>query len=150
MDKSAIAEVLRKCQAWPPRPGSEPIDPPVFTAGATDPHVGALAMPVFGADAKLIGVLALSGPVARLTPERVKSMGAILSKAAWKLTRALGGPDERTDGRLGCRGIANLTARLGTARMSSEGMMLSTAVNFRLFVNIRHSPCPPNLIVRAC
>ena len=32
--------------------------------------------------------------------------------------------------------------------MSSEGMMLSTAGNFRLFVNIRHSPCPPNLIVR--
>ena len=37
---------------------------------------------------------------AGLMPERVKSMGAILSKAAWKLTRAQGGPDERTDGRL--------------------------------------------------
>lgn len=100
MDKSAIAEVLRKCQAWPPRPGSEPIDLPAFTAGATDPHVGALAMPVFGADSKLIGALALSGPVARLTPERVQSMGTILSKAAWRLTRALGGPDERAGGRL--------------------------------------------------
>jgi DNA-binding IclR family transcriptional regulator len=80
--KSAIAEVLCKFQAWPPRPGSESIDPSVFTADATDADVGALAMPVFCPGSTLIGVLAMSGPVARLTPERVQSMGVILSKAA--------------------------------------------------------------------
>lgn len=97
MDKSAIAQILRHCREWPLKSGGAIDRLPIYTAGATDPHVAAIAMPVFGADAKLVGAIALSGPVPRLTPERAKQVGAILVKAAWGLTRALGGPAEDAD-----------------------------------------------------
>lgn len=100
MDKGAIAQVLRLNREWPPHPGSEAAKLPLYSAGVTDPHVAALAMPVFGADGKLMGALSLSGPVPRLTPERAKIVGAILAKAAWNLTRTLGGPPEVTAKRL--------------------------------------------------
>lgn len=90
MDKSAIAQVLRSFREWPPRLATDLPDLPLYTAGATDPYVAAVAMPVFGADSKLVGALALSGPISRLTPERVEAIAPILSKAAWSLSRALG------------------------------------------------------------
>ena len=92
MDKGAIAQVLRHFQEWPPGPAAQHLTLPLFTAGATDPFVGAVALPVFGADAKLVGALAVSGPVARLTPGRVEAIGASLRDAAWGLSRALGCP----------------------------------------------------------
>ena len=75
MDKSAIAQVLRHRQ-WPPSAAAQDPEPPLYTSGVTDPFVAALAMPVFGADTKLVGALALSGPVSRLTPDRVKTSAA--------------------------------------------------------------------------
>lgn len=100
MDKGAIAQVLRCCREWPLKTGTDIGKLPLYTAGVTDPHVAALAMPVFGADAKLVGALSLSGPIPRLTPERARVVGAALSKAAWRLTRALGGPAEHAVMRL--------------------------------------------------
>lgn len=72
------------------------------TAAALAPtaaFVAAVAMPVFGADSKLVGALALSGPVSRPTPERVKTIGSTLFKAAWALSRALGCPASEAEPR---------------------------------------------------
>ena len=98
MDQGAIAQVLRSFREWPLRTGTEVSMPPLYTAGVTDPHVAALAMPVFGADNKIVGALSLSGPVPRLNAQRSKAIGDVLATAAWGLTRALGGPGGQTTG----------------------------------------------------
>src|ERR687886_220301 len=71
LDNSAIAQVLR---AFSPRPlpaYAAALDLPIVTLGATDPHTGAIAMPVFGPGEALAGALALSAPVSRWKPEGV-------------------------------------------------------------------------------
>jgi DNA-binding IclR family transcriptional regulator len=91
LDNSAIAQVLR---AFSPRPLPAyvaALDLPIATMGATDPHTGAMAMPVFGPGEALAGALALSAPVSRWTPEAVAAARQILAEAAATLTRRLGG-----------------------------------------------------------
>ena len=88
MDKSAIAQVLRRYEAGPPGPDDEL---PLFTSGVTDPHAAALAMPVFGIGQALVGALSISGPVSRLTAERAEEIKGMLVEAAHKLTAACGG-----------------------------------------------------------
>ena len=90
MDKAAIAEVLRRYEHGLQ---SEEIDAdmPLFTSGASDPHTAALAMPVFGPGGVLIGALAISGPVSRLTEAFARSHAALLQRAGMALTRACGG-----------------------------------------------------------
>jgi DNA-binding IclR family transcriptional regulator len=89
MDSSAIAQVLtifddRKA------PGRDDVELPVYTSGVTDPHVAALAMPVFGTEKRLIGALALSGPVSRLTAEQAGALKPRLRDAAERLSAELG------------------------------------------------------------
>ena len=91
LDNSAIAQVLR---AFSPRPlpaYAASLDLPVVTMGATDPHTGAFAMPVFGPAEALAGALALSAPVSRWTPEAIAAARPVLAEAAAVLTRRLGG-----------------------------------------------------------
>lgn len=88
MDKSAIAQTLRRYQSGPPGPDDEL---PLFTSGVTDPHAAALAMPVFGIGDSLVGALAISGPVSRLTTARAEQIKGALSDAATRLTLACGG-----------------------------------------------------------
>ena len=88
MDKSAIAQTLRRYEAGPPEPDDEL---PLFTSGVTDPHAAALAMPVFGIGDSLVGALSISGPVSRLTTARAEQIKAALVEAASKLTLACGG-----------------------------------------------------------
>jgi DNA-binding IclR family transcriptional regulator len=88
MDKSAIAQTLRRYESGPPGPDD---DLPLFTSGVTDPHAAALAMPVFGIGEALVGALAISGPVSRLTAARAEQAKAPLVEAANKLTLACGG-----------------------------------------------------------
>jgi DNA-binding IclR family transcriptional regulator len=88
MDKSAIAQVLQRYEAGPE--GSDD-ELPLFTSGVTDPHAAALAMPVFGIGEALVGALAISGPVSRLTAGRADEVKAMLVEAAHKLTAACGG-----------------------------------------------------------
>lgn len=88
MDKSAIAQVLRRYEAGPP--GSDD-ELPLFTSGVTDPHAAALAMPVFGVGESLVGALTISGPVSRLTAARAAEVKRDLTDAAYKLTMACGG-----------------------------------------------------------
>jgi DNA-binding IclR family transcriptional regulator len=91
LDSSAIAQVLR---AFAPRPlpaYAASLDLPIVTMGATDPHTGAMAAPVFGPGADLAGALALSAPVIRWTAEAVAAAKPILVDAAATLTRRIGG-----------------------------------------------------------
>lgn len=92
LDGSAIAQVLR---AFAPRPlpaYAASLGLPVVTMGATDPHTGAMAAPVFGpgGDA-LAGALALSAPVSRWTEAAVAAARPVLVAAAAALTRRIGG-----------------------------------------------------------
>lgn len=88
MDKSAIAQVLRHFDRG--RATAE-IDTPIFTSGVTDPHSAAVATPVFGPGGALLGALALSGPVTRLTPARAEEIRPLLKTAGIDLTTACGG-----------------------------------------------------------
>src|SRR5690242_2371662 len=88
MDKSAIAQILRRYEAGPPGPDDEL---PLFTSGVTDPHAAALAMPVLGIGESLVGALTLSGPVSRLTAARAERVKGLLVRSAHKLTAACGG-----------------------------------------------------------
>ena len=86
LDNSAIAQVLR---AFAPRPllaYVAALDLPIVTMGATDPHTGAMAMPVFGPGDKLAGALALSAPVIQWTPEAQSAARSILVEVAAALT----------------------------------------------------------------
>ena len=107
MDKSAIAQVLRKYASTLPLPDD---DLPLFTSGITDPHSAALAMPVFGIGDTLIGALSISGPVSRLTPARADQLKELLVETAQKLTVACGGTPPWTAGKRGRKRSAGRSA----------------------------------------
>lgn len=88
MDKSAIAQVLRHFDVGRVAPK---IDVPIYTSGVTDPHAASLAMPVFGPGGGLLGALALSGPVTRLTADYAEKIRPELKAAGDELTKACGG-----------------------------------------------------------
>jgi DNA-binding IclR family transcriptional regulator len=91
LDNSAIAQVLRAFSLRPLPAYVAALDLPIVTMGATDPHTGAIAMPVFGPGDALAGALALSAPVSRWMPEAVAAARPVLAEAAVVLTRRLGG-----------------------------------------------------------
>lgn len=91
LDSSAIAQVLRIFAERPLPAYVASLDLPIVTMGATDPHTGAMAMPVFGAGERLAGALALSAPIIRWTAEAQAAARPILRAAAEGLTRRLGG-----------------------------------------------------------
>lgn len=68
--------------------------------GERDPDCAGLACPVFGPGGKCVGALSLSGPKPRFTSDNIKTMTALLLKAATRLTRALGGLTEPLDNAL--------------------------------------------------
>lgn len=90
MDNAAIAEVLRRYEAGAPEHELE-ADLPLYTAGVTDPHTASFAMPVFGPGGKLMGALAISGPITRLTAEFAAAKREKMRLAGLALTRACGG-----------------------------------------------------------
>ena len=96
MDRSAIAQVLRRYEAGPPGLDDEL---PLFTSGMTDPHAASLAMPIFGIGDSLVGALAISGPVSRLTAARAEQVKGMLVEAAHKLTAACGGTPRSARGK---------------------------------------------------
>jgi DNA-binding IclR family transcriptional regulator len=91
LDSSAIAQVLRIFAEHPLPAYAVSLDLPIVTMGATDPHTGAMAMPVFRAGGSLAGALALSAPIIRWTAEAQAAARPILRAAAEGLTRRLGG-----------------------------------------------------------
>jgi DNA-binding IclR family transcriptional regulator len=109
MDKSAIAQVLRRYEAGPPSPEDEL---PLFTSGITDPHAAALAMPVLGIGDSLVGALSISGPASRLTAARAEQCKAVLVETANRLTAACGGTPPSAAGK---RGRKRSTGRSASA-----------------------------------
>ncbi|MFL5154555.1 MAG: IclR family transcriptional regulator [Microvirga sp.] len=89
MDGSAIAQVLTTFSAQRKSKRQE-MSLPIYSSGITDPHVAALASPVFGSGGLLLGALALSGPSSRLTAEQASVLGPRLREAAERLSSELG------------------------------------------------------------
>ena len=87
LDQSASAQILVHAD----RGTLGSLDLPLFTSGVTDPHAASLAMPVFGADREVVGVLMISGPVSRLTQRRATEAKAAILDVAARLTLASGG-----------------------------------------------------------
>jgi DNA-binding IclR family transcriptional regulator len=94
MDESAIAQVLRGFDDRARRQTGYP-KVPIYTAGKRDPHTAGLAAPVFSEGSKLLGVLAISGPITRFTAERAKAISETLLSMAAELTKSLDGDQHR-------------------------------------------------------
>ncbi|WP_238384325.1 IclR family transcriptional regulator [Teichococcus vastitatis] len=91
MDDSAIAQVLRVFEKAPLPSEAAEIQLPIYTGGASDPHVAGMATPVFGPGESFAGALCLTGPVTRFNQEAVSSAAPCLLGVAAELTRSLGG-----------------------------------------------------------
>jgi len=66
-----------------------------FTAGERDPQVASVACPVFGPNRRLLGCVAITGPITRLTKTRAKKHVSAVRKAAGRLSFDLGGQAAR-------------------------------------------------------
>ncbi len=62
-----------------------------ITMGERDPQVSSVACPVFGINKRLLGCVAITGPISRLTRNVAKKHVAAVRKAAARLTFELGG-----------------------------------------------------------
>lgn len=89
MDGAASAQLLRLFEHWPDVKPEIP-DIPLYTSGATTPHVASMSVPVLGHGDTLVGALSLAGPSSRLTEERAASVSLRLLQAGLTLSRALG------------------------------------------------------------
>lgn len=90
MDGAASAELLRLFEHWP---DVKPVIPdlPMYTSGATTPHVASISVPVLGHGDMLVGALSLAGPSARLNEDRARTVALKLLQAGLSLSRSLGG-----------------------------------------------------------
>jgi DNA-binding IclR family transcriptional regulator len=91
LDRGAAGRVLAKFDRTLTDPAEIPSQPYILTIGEREADIAAIAAPVFGPQGSLRGALALSGPAARFSPERIPGMSQALLKAAAELTRRLGG-----------------------------------------------------------
>jgi len=90
MDDSATAQVLRLFEDVAHR-GETGVSLPLYTSGATDPHIASMAVPVFGPGESFAGALSLTGPVTRFDREAANRAARTVLTVAADLTRALGG-----------------------------------------------------------
>lgn len=66
----------------------------IYTVGEREPDISALAAPVFGPNAQVVGSVAVSGPSVRFTREVLPQFSAAVLEAATHLTGQFGGePD---------------------------------------------------------
>jgi DNA-binding IclR family transcriptional regulator len=91
MDESSIAQVLIEFEGRARSDRKSALKVPLYTAGRRDPHTASLSTPVFGKDENLLGALAISGPITRLTAERAAGASGLLREVAAELTHTLGG-----------------------------------------------------------
>lgn len=66
-----------------------------YSYGEIEVDMAGIGVPVFGTTGELRGVLTLSGPCSRFTPEKSKLMEQVLWDSAIKLTRRVGGDIKR-------------------------------------------------------
>ena len=91
LDRGAAGRVLAGFDRTLTPPESFPAQPYIVTIGEREPDIAAIAAPIFGPYGSLRGALALSGPAARFSPERIPEMSQALLRSAAELTRRLGG-----------------------------------------------------------
>lgn len=93
MDGAGSAELLRLFSDWPE---TKPVLPslPIYTAGATTPHVASMSVPIVGAGERLIGALSLAGPDARLNEMKAGRVALKMLRAGLGLCSALGADAE--------------------------------------------------------
>lgn len=91
LDRGASAHVLMAFTD-----GALPIHDQVRAAGIAmsfgqrDPEIAAVAAPVFGQGRRLLGALAISGPVLRLGPDQAAAIAPLVAAEARDLSRLLG------------------------------------------------------------
>ncbi|WP_428622667.1 IclR family transcriptional regulator [Sedimenticola sp.] len=73
--------------------GTPEVELPVTSLGERDPEVAAMAVPVLGVEATLIGALTVSGPVLRFTKERMAMLAPFLVQQGAELSRVFGAMD---------------------------------------------------------
>ncbi len=61
-----------------------------YSSGERDPDMAGVACPIFDQNDSLIGVMAVAGPLFRLTKKRQKDVGKLLTEEAIKLSISLG------------------------------------------------------------
>jgi DNA-binding IclR family transcriptional regulator len=88
LHRGAAGHVLRRFANGPTRPLG---DLPVLSRGERDAETAALAVPVFGSGAALVGALSISGPISRLDTARVAAIASPLRQAGKALSEELGG-----------------------------------------------------------
>jgi DNA-binding IclR family transcriptional regulator len=59
--------------------------------GERDADTAAIAVPVFGRGRAFVGALGVTGPISRFDEKRIKTMSGVLSLAAQKLSKSIGG-----------------------------------------------------------
>lgn len=89
LNLSASSTVLRDYDAAPFAPLTRE-NACIVSIGSVDPEMAAVGVPVFGAGHKLLGVMTLSGPSARFTPDYAGNLCPILTEAAARLSISLG------------------------------------------------------------
>ncbi|WPB56442.1 IclR family transcriptional regulator [Xylophilus sp. GOD-11R] len=93
LDKGAAGRVLMDFERTNAlESGSEAVRArlPYISHGERNSEIGGLAAPVFSNQKGLIGALAISGPVARLTPERIDALRPLIYATAAELSMLLG------------------------------------------------------------
>lgn len=91
LDRGAAGRVLASFDRTLTPPETFPTQPYIVTIGEREPDIAAIAAPIFGPYGSLRGALALSGPAARFSPDRIPGMSKALLRSATELTRRLGG-----------------------------------------------------------
>ena len=88
LDQGAAAETFRR---FGRAEGPFRADTLVSTSfGSVNPEMAALAAPVFGRENRLAGVITLSGPISRLTPQHAAQIIPVLVREAEQLSTLLG------------------------------------------------------------
>ncbi|HRP20894.1 MAG TPA: helix-turn-helix domain-containing protein [Alicycliphilus sp.] len=91
LHRGAAGKVITSLeQGLPPSPTAS--SDLVFTSfGERDPLCGAIAAPVFGPSASLLGAISVSGPLERFSELAVERMKTLVIAAAQRATQSLGG-----------------------------------------------------------
>jgi DNA-binding IclR family transcriptional regulator len=91
LHRGAAGKVITSLEQGPP-PSPTASSDLVFTSfGERDPLCGAIAAPVFGPSASLLGAISVSGPLERFSELAVERMKTLVIAAAQRATQSLGG-----------------------------------------------------------
>ncbi|RKJ99069.1 IclR family transcriptional regulator [Alicycliphilus denitrificans] len=91
LHRGAAGKVITSLEQGPPPSPSASSDLVFTSFGERDPLCGAIAAPVFGPSASLLGAISVSGPLERFSELAVERMKTLVIAAAQRATQSLGG-----------------------------------------------------------